>query len=603
MKVLEFVVIVVIVVVGGCITPLAYGCAESPISIVNVSTDTVGISLSSLTTIQIVAHDTINNVAATIVPGEGYEVVSQPAQRTGLLLPGATGTFTGSLRLTRTGTTVVTIEGRGVGQDGRQIMSNYRLVIVVSDTSAASYSISDYISLAGVSSQALAALGAETIIYTPGTAMAEPLGADSTWSDDSTKSSKGTFGVRGYLFYHDPVDPSGVLRPAVNVTVEVWDSDDYPNGDDRLGATITNWNGYFEKGGLDNSDGLFGGSADPYLKYKTVNSKWGVASTLTQEYYWWYSYRSFSGVSSGSILDFGQDYIPEQSVAEGAMWIHQFVNLGWNAVASAPINDDPGTVTCGWPSYDGSKYVPYFDAIYVEQNDADAIDVVNHEYGHFLMDHAYNHNPLPSTCPSSHSIPRASNEVCAWDEGWPTFFTQVVRHDNTYDFEAYNSSLELEHEVYAWDWGPSCEGRVARALVDLWDTNNDYGDQNSAYPVSFYDIYMRGMHSARDNTFRDFWDRTKGNIISYPEAYCGVRSIANNTIEFVGAMRGDCNADNSVDVSDVVYVMEWIFSGGSAPIPYVFVGDVNCDDEIDISDAVFLISFIFSGDVQPCPFQ
>jgi hypothetical protein len=518
MKVLVFAVVVVIVVVCEFVPPVANGCPESPISIENVSTDTVGVSLISVATIQIVAHDTISNVAAAIIQGEGYEVVLQPARRTGLLLPGTTGNFTGSLRITRTGTTVVTIEATGVGQGGRQMMSNYRLVVAISDTSAASYSISDYISLTGVSGQSLATSGTEAIIYAPGTAMAEPLGADSTWSDDSTNSTKSTFGVRGYLFYHDPVDSTGVLRPAVNVTVEIWDSDDI-SSDDRLGATITNWYGYFEKSGLDNSDGLFGGSADPYLKYKTANSKWRVANIATQEYYWWHSYRSFSNVSGGSISDFGQDYIPEQSVAEGAMWIYQFLNLGWNAVAS--VGDDPGTVTAGWPKAEwGNYYLPSCDGIFIYQGNADAIDRVNHEYGHFLMDHARGHDYANTNCPSPHYIERVSNETCAWDEGWATFFTQVVQHDNTYDFEAYGSSVELEYDIAGFDRGPSCEGRVAASLLDLWDDPPvPYSDdQNTTYAVSFYDIYMQGLHSAKDNTFRDFWNRTKGSIIPYPAA-------------------------------------------------------------------------------------
>ena len=62
---------------------------------------------------------------------------------------------------------------------------------------------------------------------------------------------------------------------------------------------------------------------------------------------------------------------------------------------------------------------------------------------------------------------------------------------------------------------------------------------------------------------------------------------------------GDANADATVDISDAVYLISYIFSGGSAPEP-LEAGDANCDQGIDISDAVYLISYIFSGGLAPC---
>jgi len=64
---------------------------------------------------------------------------------------------------------------------------------------------------------------------------------------------------------------------------------------------------------------------------------------------------------------------------------------------------------------------------------------------------------------------------------------------------------------------------------------------------------------------------------------------------------GDANGDKSIDISDAVYLIAFIFSGGSAPTPYaVCSGDANCDCAVDISDVVYLISYIFSGGSAPC---
>jgi hypothetical protein len=62
---------------------------------------------------------------------------------------------------------------------------------------------------------------------------------------------------------------------------------------------------------------------------------------------------------------------------------------------------------------------------------------------------------------------------------------------------------------------------------------------------------------------------------------------------------GDANADAAVDISDVVCLIAYIFSGGSAPSP-LKVGDANCDSMVDISDVVYLIAYIFSGGLAPC---
>jgi hypothetical protein len=64
---------------------------------------------------------------------------------------------------------------------------------------------------------------------------------------------------------------------------------------------------------------------------------------------------------------------------------------------------------------------------------------------------------------------------------------------------------------------------------------------------------------------------------------------------------GDANYDASVDISDAVYLIAYIFSGGLPPIPLA-AGDANCDDAIDISDPVYVIQFIFSGGAEPCAF-
>jgi C1A family cysteine protease len=62
---------------------------------------------------------------------------------------------------------------------------------------------------------------------------------------------------------------------------------------------------------------------------------------------------------------------------------------------------------------------------------------------------------------------------------------------------------------------------------------------------------------------------------------------------------GDVNADEIVDVSDAVYIVNFAFAGGPAPDP-IEAGDVTCDLTVDVSDAVFIINFAFSSGFMPC---
>jgi hypothetical protein len=62
---------------------------------------------------------------------------------------------------------------------------------------------------------------------------------------------------------------------------------------------------------------------------------------------------------------------------------------------------------------------------------------------------------------------------------------------------------------------------------------------------------------------------------------------------------GNFNGSGGIDISDVVYVIRYIFSGGVAPID-IHGGDVNCDGTCDISDIVYILAYIFSGGSAPC---
>lgn len=62
---------------------------------------------------------------------------------------------------------------------------------------------------------------------------------------------------------------------------------------------------------------------------------------------------------------------------------------------------------------------------------------------------------------------------------------------------------------------------------------------------------------------------------------------------------GDADANSLVTISDAVYLINYIFSGGPAPSP-LLSGDVDCNGLVTISDVVYLINYIFAGGAAPC---
>ncbi|MGB5106439.1 MAG: choice-of-anchor B family protein [Candidatus Zixiibacteriota bacterium] len=62
---------------------------------------------------------------------------------------------------------------------------------------------------------------------------------------------------------------------------------------------------------------------------------------------------------------------------------------------------------------------------------------------------------------------------------------------------------------------------------------------------------------------------------------------------------GDADGNDVITISDAVYMINYIFAGGSAPAP-MLSGDSDCNGIITISDAVYLINYIFSGGPAPC---
>ncbi len=81
----------------------------------------------------------------------------------------------------------------------------------------------------------------------------------------------------------------------------------------------------------------------------------------------------------------------------------------------------------------------------------------------------------------------------------------------------------------------------------------------------------------------------------------------------ISLINGDVNGDDTLDVSDVIYLLNWEFVGGPPPVPLAcepfnefMNGDVNGRGGIDITDPIYLLDYLYLGGdapVEACPLK
>ena len=93
-----------------------------------------------------------------------------------------------------------------------------------------------------------------------------------------------------------------------------------------------------------------------------------------------------------------------------------------------------------------------------------------------------------------------------------------------------------------------------------------------------------------------YWDvETTGDVHSFPvERFDHRVELKPQTTE-KPFRRGDVNASGSVDISDAIAGLNFLFLGDDAP-PCRDAADSNGDQNVDISDSVALLNFLFVGD-------
>jgi hypothetical protein len=99
----------------------------------------------------------------------------------------------------------------------------------------------------------------------------------------------------------------------------------------------------------------------------------------------------------------------------------------------------------------------------------------------------------------------------------------------------------------------------------------------------------------------EWWSLDVGCVKWTQQSIGGPRSWVLASRDNVGQfrfLRGDANIDGKVDLSDAVFALNWLFTGGPAP-GCLDPADSNDDGEVDIADPISLLGYLFLGSRPP----
>jgi len=336
--------------------------------------------------------------------------------------------------------------------------------------------------------------------------------------------------VKGYWYYKDK---NGSELPVKYAAVYAFDDD--VGNDEYLGMTTTDNNGYWEITDITNLDDEyipwpFGDGdkgLDIFIMLGSATDKIKVTDYNGNYYSWGGIHNKQSNVDNGTV-DFGILQIPTSSYyyeTQKAMWIYQTIVRGYAYLEDAASN--PGKCTVEWQQDGiGDSYYVTGGNVHLVATDAGYPDEILHEVAKNYMCNVYGYWLPDNLKLISHNISKNCEIMTAWLEGWAYFFPLAVYNKNY--FSGYNFGAYLESPPTSWENGDDVSGRVAAALWDIYDSQNDGSDYCNEGFGRIWDV----IYNQNDNNFSEFWSAWKSR--GQPQ-HCAVSAIYQNTIDYDNA--------------------------------------------------------------------
>jgi hypothetical protein len=135
---------------------------------------------------------------------------------------------------------------------------------------------------------------------------------------------------------------------------------------------------------------------------------------------------------------------------------------------------------------------------------------------------------------------------------------------------------------------------------------NDYPDSSlnivraDAAGESMWRWELPGLVEATADRAPDGGFYIAGNVVNEYFQPTGLRIVRLSSGSASTFLRGEANGDGTIDISDGLFILSFLFLGEAAPsCPDAL--DADDGGEVDISDAVRIFGFLFLGDPEPPP--
>lgn len=106
-----------------------------------------------------------------------------------------------------------------------------------------------------------------------------------------------------------------------------------------------------------------------------------------------------------------------------------------------------------------------------------------------------------------------------------------------------------------------------------------------------------------DDGYRLAWDARDIDSDGDADVFLGEEDGGLNFYRHQGGtpfFRGDVNVSGTITAADIVYVVNFVFKAGAAPLPVTASGDLNCTGNVSSSDIIYLVNFVFKAGPRPC---
>lgn len=191
---------------------------------------------------------------------------------------------------------------------------------------------------------------------------------------------------------------------------------------------------------------------------------------------------------------------------------------------------------------------------------------------------------------------QTTSGLTANDQGKAGVF---VPESNRFSFLPANTPPELQNYLVTWTSPNLINAQVSYRDADknlptirnlhFGATDHDLTACDKSY--SSWTAFDRGLTVANSGWYQYHFRFSDGkDSVSTPI----------DSIYVSLSVPGDADGNGMVNISDVTFLISYIFAGGPAPNP-LQTGDENCDTIINVSDVVYLITYIFASGPAPVP--